>query len=292
MILYYVRDPLERADWYRMGEAPKRSHGRGLQGCSMAIAKKADSAAIVVDAIQTEVLQLHILGTTPLILNRISEKARHEFVLPSGGRKTAADRAASLKHDPIEEFRASPYIIDDDDAPTLLAHMASAFKGAAMTASLDLPGTRKAQIGRLLWVRSQLVGIYGIPEVFSAIVRMADINKTPDVKTRAIVPRWAATIVVEFAVPLLTTRSVVNLFSAAGVIAGIGDWRPEKGKGNYGQFTLVDPDNESFVEITQTGGRAAQVAAMDNPFAYDRETEELLSWFETEVQARGKRRAA
>lgn len=252
----------------------------------MAVPKKPDTE-IVVDEIQTEVLRLHVLGTTPLIMNRLAEKARHELLLPSG-RKTTADRAATLKHDPIQEFRASPYVITDETAPTLLAQMASAFKGAAMTASLDLPGTRKAQIGRLLWVRDRLVGIHGTPEIFSAITRSADINKTPDVRTRAILPRWATTIVVEFAVPLLNTRSVINLFAAAGKLSGIGDWRPEKGKGDYGQFVLVDPDNAEFQEIVKNGGREAQQAAMDKPFAHDTETEELLAWFETEVQSRGK----
>lgn len=254
----------------------------------MPVPQKKDDV-IQVDEIRTEVLKLCILGTTPLIMNRLAEKARHELLLP-GGRKTAADRAATLKHDPLEEFRASPYLMAEDDAPTLLAQMASAFKGAAMTASLDLPGTRKAQIGRLLWVRNRLVEIYGVPEIFSAITRSADINKTPDVRTRAIVPKWATTIVVEFAVPLLNKRSVINLFAAAGKLSGIGDWRPEKGKGDYGQFVLVDPDNEQFLEIVASGGRAAQEAAMKDPFAHDTETEELLAWFETEVQARGKLR--
>jgi len=253
----------------------------------MAVVKKVADGEIVVDEIQTEVLRLHVVGTTPLIMNRLAEKARHELLLPSG-RKTTADRASSLKHDPVAEFRASPYLMADDDAPTLLAQMASAFKGAAMTASLDLPGTRKAQIGRLLWVRDRLVGIHGVPEIFCAITRSADINKTPDVRTRAILPTWAATIIVEFAVPLLNARSVVDLFAAAGKLSGIGDWRPEKGKGDYGQFMLVDPDNAVFREIVRSGGRSAQQAAMDSPFAHDSETEELLQWFETEVQLRGK----
>jgi len=256
----------------------------------MATTKPAD-AGIVVDPIKTEVMEIHILGTTPLILNRLSEKAKHELLLPTG-RKTTADRAATLKHDPLAEFRASPYTNEDPEAPTLLAHLASAFKGAAMTASLDLPGTRKAQIGRLLWVRGQLVGVYGIPEVFTTIVRSADMNRTPDVRTRAIVGSWAATILVEFHVPMLTARSVVNLFSAAGLLAGVGDWRPEKGKGDYGQFMLVDPDHSTYAELRRTAGRSAQVAAMTTPITYDRDTEELLSWFETEVESRGRGRRA
>lgn len=255
----------------------------------MPVAKSAGDGSITVDEIRTELLELSILGTSPLIMNRLSEKAKHELLLPAG-RKTAADKQASLKHDPLEEFRASPYTITDEDAPTLLAQMSSAFKAAVMTAALDLPGTKRTQIGRLLWVHDRYTSIYGVPEIFSSITRSADINRTPDVRTRAVVPTWAATVVVEFAVPLLNTRSVINLFAAAGKIAGIGDWRPEKGKGNYGQFRLVDPDNDTFQSIIASGGREAQVAAMADPVAFDAETEELLAWFETEAYARGKLR--
>jgi hypothetical protein len=37
----------------------------------------------------------------------------------------------------------------------------------------------------------------------------------------------------------------------------------------------------------QHGGRAVQVAAMDAPEAYDRETRELLEWFGVESKRRG-----
>ncbi|HXH79530.1 hypothetical protein [Nocardioides sp.] len=288
-VIPYQYDPTQNAIGSRTGDVPTRI-STGIEEGALGAIKPAD-AGIVVDPIKTEVMQIHILGTTPLILNRLSEKAKHDLLLPTG-RKTTADRAATLKHDPIAEFRASPYMVEDEDAPTLLAHMSSAFKGAAMTASLDLPGTRKAQIGRLLWVRGQQVGVYGIPEVFSTIVRSADMNRTPDVRTRAIVGSWAATILVEFNVPILTARSVVNLFSAAGLLAGVGDWRPEKGKGDYGQFMLVDPDHPAYVALRATAGRDAQVAAMETPVTYDRDTEELLAWFDVEVESRGRGRRA
>jgi hypothetical protein len=249
---------------------------------------KATSTEIVVHPIQTESLTFAVLGTTPIILNRLAEKARHELLLPAG-RKTAADKASNLKHDPLAEFRASPYTLTDPEAPTLLAHMASAIKGAMSTAALDMPGAKKAQIGRLAYVEGTHIPIYGIPELFMAITRSADMNRTPDVRTRAIVPRWATTVTITFAAPILNARSITNLLAAAGVICGIGDWRPEKGKGSFGQFTLVDPTDERYLEVIATAGRAAQVEAMADPKSYDQETEELLAWFETEVDARGKR---
>lgn len=249
---------------------------------------KSNESAIVIQPVRTETIRVAVRGTRPLICNRLPEKARQELLLPKG-RRSAAERAGSLKHDPLAEFRASPYRLREDSAPTLIGIPASAFKGAMMTAALDLPGAAKSKIGRLLWVEGDLVPVYGVPEVFLAITRSADINKTPDVRSRAIVPEWAAEIAITYTTPILNETSVINLLAAAGQICGVGDWRPEKGKGTYGQFTLTDAEDDArWQRIVADGGREAQVSAMDDPVAYDDETEELLGWFDAEVTARGK----
>ena len=254
----------------------------------MPVAKTTESAEIVVNPIQTKTIRVALLGTRPLIINRMSEKARRELLLPAGRRSVAA-RAASLKHDPYAEFRASVYTLPSAEEPTYLAALAAWFKGAMMTASLDLPGTRKAQIGRLVWVEGERVPLFGIPELFMSTVRSADMNKTPDIRTRCIVPRWALELDITFVVPMLTERSIINLLAAAGMIAGVGDWRNEKGKGTYGQFRLADPDDAAFHEIVADGGRDQQIAAMQSPQFYDLESEEGYAWFEESVTERGRR---
>lgn len=246
-----------------------------------------DANTVVIKPIQSESIVVSVLGTRPLIINRLSEKVRRELMLPSA-KKTASDKAANLKHDPIEEFLASPYTLEDDNAPTYLALTPQHFKGAMMNAALDLPEVRKTQVGRLVWVEGETMPIYGIPELFIKPTRMADMARTPDVKARCIIPNWAAEITITFTVPLMTKQSVVNLLAAAGMIAGVGDWRPEKGKGTYGQFSLVDDDDPRFVAIKADGGRAAQIAAMADPECYDAETQELLGWFTEEVARRGR----
>lgn len=232
-----------------------------------------------------------VLGTTPLILNRMSEKVMRELLMPKG-RKTAADKASSLKHNPMQEFRASPYIDPNESAPTYLQHLSSAFKGAIKSAALDLPGSSKAQIGRLTWVNGERVSIYGVPKIFLSITRSADINRTPDVRTRAIVPQWAARVSVSFVKPNLREQSVANLLASAGLTQGVGDWRPGKGSGTYGQFELVGEDDARFQHIIAHGGRAAQKSAMSNPEPYDQESAELLEWFEAEAKQRGFKEVA
>lgn len=246
---------------------------------------------IQIIAINTGTITVAVVGSTPLILNRLSEKAKHELLMPAP-KKTAADKASNLKHDPMAEFRASPVTLTDEDAPTLLALPSTAFKGAMRTAALDLPGTKKAQIGRLTYIPGEYVSIYGVPQVFTTTVRSADMNRTPDVRTRCIVPKWAAMLRITFVKPIMREQSIANLIAAAGVTVGVGDFRPEKGAGNYGQFEVVGADDKRLTEILRTGGRKAQIKAMESPEAYNQETEELLAWFDVEVRRRGFKVAA
>lgn len=243
-------------------------------------------ASIDILVVNKGVLEFNVLGNTPLILNRMSEKVLHELLMPRG-RKNAAEKASTLKHDPLEEFRASPYTDKDDSAPTLLQHLSSAFKGAIKGAALDMPGASKAQIGRLVWVEGERVSIYGIPQLLMAVTRSADMNKTPDVRSRAIVPQWACKVRVSFVKPLLKENGVANLFASAGITQGVGDWRTGKGAGTYGSFELVDADDPRWLAIVKAGGRKAQVAAMASPEPYDDETAEMLEWFSVEAKKRG-----
>lgn len=224
-------------------------------------------------------------GDMPLIYNQVNEKAKHELLLPAG-RKNAAEKQSSLKHDPVAEFRNSVYRHGGNDHPTRFYFPATAFKAALCTAALDMPGTKKAQIGRLVWCEGDRVDVYGIPKLFMAIVRSADMNRTPDVRTRAILPRWACQITVSYAIPLLKEAQITNLLAAAGFTVGIGDYRQEKGKGSYGQYSLVAPDEVEYRDIVENEGREAQDLGLELAEAYDHSSEELLGWYKDEITRR------
>jgi|HubBroStandDraft_6_1064221.scaffolds.fasta_scaffold00056_27 hypothetical protein len=244
--------------------------------------KTTESLEISVLDISQGKIEFCILGNSPLIFNAMSAKAKHELLLPKG-RKTAADKAANLKHIPIDEYRNSTYRSTDSKALTRLMFPAPGFKRAMATAALDLPGAKRTEIGRLTWVEGQQIGIYGVPKLLMSVVRSADIAKTPDIRTRAILPQWACSIVVNFVRPKLQPGAVSKLLAAAGITVGVGDFRQEKGAGSFGQFRLVEPDNPDFKRILKEGGRVAQDEALKNPECYDLESEELLGWYNEEI---------
>jgi len=252
--------------------------------------KKGDTGFDIIEVTQ-EAATFCILGKTPLICNRMSEKARHELLMPKG-RKNAAERATTLKHEPIAEFASSPYVLREQSAPTYLAALSAWFKKAMATAALDLPGTNKAQMGRNLWVTGERLPLYGVPQILMSVTRSADINKTPDIRTRVIVPRWAVEITVNYTVPLLRAQMVSRLLAAAGMTCGVGDWRQEKGSGSYGLFEIVSPDHPDYIAVVSGGGRGPQTDAMQAPEAYDEETAEMLSWFDSELNVRKLRGVA
>jgi len=236
-------------------------------------------------------MEFCVLGSSPLIMNRMSQKVWFELLAPKG-KKTAAEKAGSLKHYPVQEFRDSPYRMTDPKSPALLAIMPTAFKKAMGTAALDMPGAKKSQILRLIYVEGEMIPIYGVPRVFMAITRSSDMARTPDVRTRAILPEWACKLSITFTKPILREQSIANLLAAAGFQSGVGDWRQEKGSGSYGSFKLVSADDEDFRRIVKMQGRKAQEDALEIPVAYNDETSEMLSWFDVESKRRGFKVAA
>jgi hypothetical protein len=232
-----------------------------------------------------------VVGKKPMIFNSVSVKSQRELLFPQG-RKTAADRAGSLKHDPRSEFRNALYKHMGDDHPTRCYFPATAFKGVLGTAALDLPGTKKTEIGRLSWVEGEIIDIWGIPKLLMSVVRSADIAKTPDIRTRAIMQEWCAVVEVSFVKPKLTEHNMTKLMAAGGITVGVGDFRQEKGRASYGQFRLAELDDEVYRRLLETAGREAQDEAIAAAEPYDSMSYDLSTWFYEELERRrGKAKA-
>jgi hypothetical protein len=251
----------------------------------MAKAKQTAEVETQVIALQTGRVSVCLIGITPFTFNAVSFKSASTLLIPPA-KKTAAEKLGSLKHDPIAEYRASVYAHRDDDHAARLFFPGYGFKGALKSAALRMPGLRKSEIAQLTWVMDEAVDIFGVPEIFLAQVRSADISRTPDIRTRAKLRSWAARLSVTYVRPQLSDRAVINLIAAAGLLCGVGDGRQERGYGG-GQFEICDPNDPKFLAIIKAGGRKAQDEALANPTPYDIESEQLLSHFEAEVSRRG-----
>lgn len=250
------------------------------------MAKGKQEIAFEVQAIEMNRIEFFLCGTSPMIMNRFSQKARQELLFPAA-RRSRADLDQTLKHDPLAEFRGGVYRNRDSNTPTLIHVPNGAFHGALAQAAIDVPGAAKAKIERLTKIVDVTVGLYGVPQMFMAMVRSSDMNHTPDVRTRPIFPEWACSISVSYVKKILTERTIGNLLGAAGIIVGIGDWRAQKG-GPYGSFRLCAQNDPEYNKIVKTQGRAAQLKALESPVCFDEDTQELFDWFQQTLSLREK----
>jgi len=244
--------------------------------------KKAETDGLHIDALKQGRVTLRLIGATGLFFNAMSVKAKRSLLL-GGGKKTAAEKR-ELKHNPEEEFRDSVYRLSD--GPTLLGFPAPGVKAAMAEAALETAGVTKTSVQRLIFLPEQRIKIWGKPYLRMDVVRSADMAKTPDVRTRAYLPRWCAEIDIAFVTPTLSVHSVVSLVSNAGVIVGIGDFRQGKGKGGYGTFSVTGDDEDGefsdFWADMMKEGRALQQDALDNPQTADEDTADLLEMLVSE----------
>jgi len=228
----------------------------------------------------------YILGQSPLVYAAMSQKVIQELIWP-GGPKTKAERATTLKHNPIEEFRDSTYRRrDSEKGPTRFLLKASMFKAALADVALRVPGATKTEMKQLVWVEDDhggdYIDVYGVPQIGSFIVRNQGMNRTPDVHTKAVLPEWCCKINIRYTIPHLSADTVGSLLGYAGFLNGVGDFRPQRG-GNHGKWEPVGEDNKQFAALVKNGGMAAQDRAMKKPGAFDLETETLLKWFDDKL---------
>ena len=230
-----------------------------------------------------------LVGRTGLYCHRMSAKAKRLLMI--GGRKKTAAERLEIKHDPRVEFMDSMYVQEGFHAHSHIMFPSMAIKSAMGTAALAVPGIRKTDVQRLVFLPHEFVPVFGIPKLRMDITRSSDMNRTPDVRTRAYFAEWAVEVDIQYATPALSKKAIGTLLTNAGLMCGIGDNRQEKGKGSFGTFNAVKLMDPAFtvtaddIDADLLDG-AAQLAAIKEPQPANRETEELLREFDGEVESR------
>jgi hypothetical protein len=229
-------------------------------------------------------VKLRIIGTTPLMQNSMSAKTM-QGLLVGTNKKTKAERA-EIKHHPLEEFREAAELMRD--GPTAVGLKVVAVKAAMCTAALETAGLTKTSAQRLLFMPGELTAVYGTPQLDMRIVRSADMNRTPDVRSRPIFPKWGSEIDIDFIAPQLSASGVMTLLHNAGILIGVCDGRQEKGKLSYGSFRVIldDEKDAEWSELVAQHGRPAQEKAFANPEFFNEETKALYEYYEDELVRR------
>jgi hypothetical protein len=200
------------------------------------------SEVIQIDRIGAETIEVPILGTTPLIIHRFSEKAKRQMLDAMQGKKTP-----KTAKDPQAEYEACLYRFADGGSGFPVIGFKAATVGAARfyDKSVSMVGLRQQMFfGGDIGVDGQMLArIAGEPKMREDVVRVgtggADLRYRPEFRD------WSTVLRVTYVSSMLTRSSVLSLIDAGGMGVGVGEWRPER-KGDFGTYR-VDPDREVTV---------------------------------------------
>jgi hypothetical protein len=210
----------------------------------MAVAKKQE-VGIELPALNIGMMEVTLIGDSPLIVHAWSMKAKKEML----DKQLKKAKGAREAKDPTADFNASMYRLNDDG----FGFPSVAFKGAAVTAGTSVAGITKVAARQAFHIlgedadidgafegsksRVNLVRIEGSkPQMREDMVRVG--MGTADLRYRAEFSDWHTKILVRYNANVLSESQILNLLNTAGFAVGVGEWRPEK-DGAYGMFHVA-----------------------------------------------------
>lgn len=192
----------------------------------MAVTKKEET--IEIPRIEIGYLEILLIGDSPLIMHKWSEKAKKEML---DKQMKVAKKGREAK-DPQKDYEDTIYYLDEEK--TRYAFPSVAFKNAAVSACRFTEGTKMTVARGAFHVEGEMVEILeSQPVMREDMVRVG--MGTADIRYRAEFPGWKAAVRVAYNKHALSREQIVNLFNLGGFGVGIGEWRPER-DGSFGRF--------------------------------------------------------
>lgn len=206
----------------------------------MATKKETVVAILPIDIRMAEIT---VIGDTPLIMHKWSEKAKREMLEKQ--MKVAKTKGKDAKS-PVADFIDSIYWLqgepEEKTEEGFLKAVGSAkfgFPATAFKASAVAAGYRSGILKNMVTANGafhiigEFVEINGKPQMREDMVRVG--MGTADIRFRGEFPAWSAKFTIRYNASVFTLEQIVNLFNLGGFACGIGEWRPEKG-GTNGMF--------------------------------------------------------
>lgn len=192
------------------------------------VVKKTET--IEIPRIELGYLEILLIGDSPLIMHKWSEKAKKEML---DKQMKVAKKGREAK-DPEQDYQDCIYYDSDGD----FAFPSVAFKNAAVSACRFTDGTKMTVARGAFHVEGEFVKIKDTkPNPREDMVRVG--MGTADIRYRAEFKGWTANVRLAYNKHALSSAQIVNLFNLAGFGVGVGEWRPEK-NGQFGRFHVAN----------------------------------------------------
>lgn len=204
-----------------------------------------NDVAIELPELKIGLMEVTLIGDSPLIVHAWSEKAKKEML----AKQMKKAKAAKEAKDPKADFEASMYRLSDGG----YGFPSVAFKNAAVTAGTSVAGLTKIQARQAFHILGEDADITGAFEGSKSRVNLVRIDSeapamredmvrvgmgTADLRYRPEFSEWRAKILVRYNQNVLSEAQILNLLNVAGFAVGVGEWRPEK-DGQYGMFHVA-----------------------------------------------------
>ena len=215
----------------------------------MAKAKANDTVSVEIPQLKMETAVIHVVGDTPLIVHKWSEKAKKEI------RDKQMKKASTKKEakDPVADFIDTLYWLDGEPeektqegfekalaAGARFGFPATGFKQCAIMGAYRLGADIKTTVAKAaIIIPCEYIEIKGkAVSMREDMVKVGGISKVADIRYRAQIEDWEADIPVKYVSSVLSLEQVINLFNLGGFACGVGEWRNEK-NGVFGSFHVA-----------------------------------------------------
>jgi hypothetical protein len=217
----------------------------------MATAKQ--DVGIELPPLQIQLMEVTVVGDSPLIVHAWSEKAKKEML----GKQMKAAKMAKEAKDPRADFESSLYRLGDG-----FGFPSIGFKAAAVTACTSVAGITKVAARQAFHILGENIDVNGAFEGTKARVNLVRINGgapsmredmvrvgmgTADLRYRGEFADWHAKLLVRYNANVLSESQILNIINVAGFAVGVGEWRPEK-DGMNGMFHVATEAEHKMLE--------------------------------------------
>lgn len=201
--------------------------------------------AVKIPPLDIRTMEVKLVGDSPVIFHRWSDKARKEML----GKQMKEAKQAKQAKDPWMDFCESLYWVSDRPPHPTQEDVEKAtfgapsvwFKSAAVDACSHVDGVTKVQARGAFHLNGEFVQMHGDgPYMREDMVRIA--MGTADIRYRGEFRNWHVVVSVRYNAAVLSAEQIVNLLNVAGFATGCGEYRPSR-DGSFGMFHVATQED-------------------------------------------------
>lgn len=199
---------------------------------------------VVIPKIETNIMEITVVGDSPLIEHAWSVKAK-KMILDKQMKKATSGKEAK---DPWMDFCESLYWLtpmpeyptEEDIANAKFGFPACGFKAAAIDAGYQQGILAKKTTARgAFHIIGDMIEIEGTPTIREDMVRIG--QGTADIRYRGEFKNWKAKLKIRYNPRVMSAEQIINLINIGGFANGLGEWRPSK-DGSFGTFHVSEDE--------------------------------------------------